>query len=69
MGMVATNEVRAAMFWRALKIDRLLTEFAGLLLALGEEDLVADVAAMRAKNAQRMTNRDQTAAYEKMRNP
>jgi hypothetical protein len=66
MGAVAIDKVRAAMFRRALKIDRLLTEFAGLLSALDADDLVADVAAMRAKNALRMTDQDQQAAYEEM---
>lgn len=66
MGTVVIDEVRAAMFRRALKIDRVLTEFAGLLSDLGAEDMVADVAAMRAKNARRMTDQDQEAAYEKM---
>jgi hypothetical protein len=67
MGAVAVDKARAAMFRRALKIDRLLTEFAGLLSALDADDLIADVAAMRAKNAQRMTDQGQHAAYEEMR--
>jgi hypothetical protein len=68
MGAVAIEQGKAARFRRALKIDRLLTEFAGLLSDLGADDFVADIAAMRAKNAQRMTDEDQLAAYENMVN-
>lgn len=66
MGTVTIERGRPARFRRALKIDRLLTEFAGLLTDLGASDLVADIAAMRAKNAQKMTDQDQRAAYEEM---
>ena len=67
-GAVAIEQGKAARFRQALKIDRLLTEFAGLLSDLGADDFVADIAAMRAKNAQRMTDEDQLAAYENMVN-
>ena len=68
MDAVAIKRGSPARFWRALTIDRLLTELAGLLADLGADDFVADIAAMRAKNAQRMTDEDQLAAYENMVN-
>jgi|GEM_PF-3909974 len=57
------KKASASRYLRVVKLDRILTDFAGLLSDLGADEFLADVAAMRAKNAQQMCNEDQSAAY------